>query len=240
MPASGFPLVIYAHGTGGSFGATFATGSPKRSRLSPVSTVCPLPSWESIKCSTGRGAESNDSPNNLFYNFANPYAARDNALQGAVDQMSLAKLAAALDLKDPTLGSDLEIDPHRIEFWGHSQGATEGSIAGPYVTEIGAMVFSGQGASLIDALLTKTNPVNIAASVPYALSDLDPVQPTRLRDGIFHPVLSLLQMYVDPADPLTHAAQLAPTKAGGHHLFQVYGLGDTYAPRRRKSPSRSR
>ena len=65
--------------------------------------------------------------------------------------------------------------------------------------------------------------------MPFALSDLDPASPPELRDGIFHPVLSLLQMYLDPADPLNHAAAMAPATTGGHHVFQVYGQNDTYA-----------
>jgi hypothetical protein len=43
-------------------------------------------------------------------------------------------------------------------------------------------------------------------------------------------VLSLLQSYIDPADPLNHAAAMIPPTTGGHHIFQVYGQKDTYAP----------
>ena len=176
-----------------------------------------------------RGA-STESPNNLFYNFANPDAARDNALQGAADQMSLAKFAASLNIADTALtGAAVKIDPAAIMFWGHSQGATEGGIGAPS-SRVGGAVFSGQGASLIDALLSKTKPVNIAAAVPFALSDVDPQNPARSRGGTFHPVLSLLQMYLDPSDPLNYAAAMTPPVTGGHHVFQVYGQNDTFGP----------
>ncbi|HEX9296538.1 MAG TPA: hypothetical protein VF881_11905, partial [Polyangiaceae bacterium] len=178
-----------------------------------------------------RRGTSTASPENLFYNFANPRAARDNAVQGGADQMSLTKFAASLDIKDLGLtGAEVKIDPAAITFWGHSQGATEGGIAAPYMAELAGVVFSGQGASLLDALLTKTSPVDIAAALPFALSDVDPSTPSGLRGDGMHPVLSLLQMYLDPADPLNHAALIAPAALGGHHVFQVYGQKDTFSP----------
>ncbi len=145
--------------------------------------------------------------------------------------MSLTKFAASLDIKDLGLtGAEVKIDPAAITFWGHSQGATEGGIAAPYMAELAGVVFSGQGASLLDALLTKTSPVDIAAALPFALSDVDPSTPSGLRGDGMHPVLSLLQMYLDPADPLNHAALIAPAALGGHHVFQVYGQKDTFSP----------
>ena len=41
----------------------------------------------------------------------------------------------------------------------------------PYATsDVSGVLLSGAGASLIDALLTKTSPVNIAAAVPFVLA----------------------------------------------------------------------
>jgi hypothetical protein len=231
MPANGWPLVIYAHGTGGSYRSHIKEGIAKALATVSADNTVPIAvlGIDQVQHGPRRGA-STESPNNLFYNFANPYAARDNAMQGAVDQMSLAKMAAGLDVGAALTGSDVKIDPAAIMFWGHSQGATEGGISAPRISQVSGVVFSGQGASLIDALLTKTSPVNIAAAVPFALSDIDPAAPTKLPGSIFHPVLSLLQSYIDPADPLNHAAGIAPAASGGHHVFQVYGQNDTYAP----------
>jgi hypothetical protein len=50
---------------------------------------------------------------------------------------------------------------------------------------------------------------------------------------IYHPVLSILQNDIDPADPLNHAAAMAaaPFVAGlSKNVFQPYAQGDTYAP----------
>jgi len=52
----------------------------------------------------------------------------------------------------------------------------------------------------------------------------------KVRGDVFHPVLSLLQTYLDPSDPLNHAAAMTPATMGGHHVFQVYGQNDSYSP----------
>ena len=113
-----------------------------------------------------------ESPDNLFFNFQNPAAARGNPIQGAADQLSLARFAAALDFgAAESGGADIQIDPDNIFFFGHSQGSTEGSLALPYSDIYKAAVLSGNGASLMDALLTKTSPVDIKSVLPLALSD---------------------------------------------------------------------
>lgn len=229
MPTGGWPLVVYAHGTGGSYrshvnegvaaalaNVTDTNGTAVAYAVLGIDQVAHGP----------RRAGSSASPNDLFFNFQNPGAARGNPLQGAADQMALVRFARGLDLgagASPT-GAAIRFD--RIAFWGHSQGATEGGIAMPYTPEVSGVVLSGAGGSIIDALLTKTSPVNIASAIPLILSDPGNV-------SAFHPVLSLLQNAIDPADPLNHARALTfePVSAPlAKHAFVPYGIKDTYSP----------
>ena len=229
MPAGGWPLVVYAHGTGGSFRSHVTEGVAHR--LASVDdgmgghvTMAVL-GIDQVETGPRRGA-STDSPDNLFYNFANPGAARGNPLQGAADQLSLFAFVTGFDLaaaQSPTM-AEIKVGP--VAFWGHSQGATEGGIALPYATGVTGAVLSGEGASLIDALLNKKNPVDIAAAVPVALEDPGNV-------GEYHPVLALFQNDLDLVDPLNHASALVTSPiamANQKHIFQPYGQGDTFAP----------
>jgi hypothetical protein len=222
-PASGFPLVVYAHGTGGSF----------RDHVSPsvagaLSTATPafaVLGIDQVTHGPRRGA-SMQSPNELFFNFLNPKAARGNPLQGAADQLSLMKFAATIDGSGdmPTT-----IDPDRLYFFGHSQGSTEGSLMLPFADGYKAAVLSGNGGSLMNALLSKSEPVNLRSVLPIALSD-----PTVAGGlGEVHPVLSLLQQWIDPADPMNFARNVVRVPLAGHpakHVFQTYGLDDHYSP----------
>jgi hypothetical protein len=179
---------------------------------------------DQVEHGTRRGA-SQDSPDNLFFNFANPAAARGNPLQGAADQLSLVRFATGFDLPAAASPTQAEIKVGPLAFWGHSQGATAGGIAMPYTAGVTGAIMSGQGASLMDALVTKTNPVDIAGVLPVVLEDP--------KVDINHPVLSLLQGDLGLVDPLNHAAALVASPlaaANQKHVFQPYGQRDTYAP----------
>ncbi len=228
MPAGGWPLVLYAHGTGGSFRSHVTEGVA--ARLATIDdgaggqVHAAVLGIDQVQHGPRRGA-STASPNDLFFNFTNPSASRGNPLQGAADQISLVRFAKGLDLLAPSSPTGAEIKFGAVAYWGHSQGATEGAIAMPYVAGVTGVVLSGEGASLIDALLSKKSPVDIASAIPFVLQD--PGVSTS------HPVLSLLQNAIDVADPLNHArflaaAPIAPITA--KHVFQPYGLKDTFAP----------
>ncbi|MGD0528032.1 MAG: dickkopf-related protein, partial [Polyangiaceae bacterium] len=220
MPASGWPLLVYAHGTGGSFRSDIPEGVAARMAAIGVAVL----GIDQVEHGTRRGT-SQDSPDNLFFNFANPAAARGNPLQGAADQMSLVRFATGFDLPAASSPTQAEIKAGALAFWGHSQGATCGGIAMPYTSGVTGAVLSGQGASLMDALVTKTNPVDIAAIIPVVLEDPSV--------DINHPVLSLLQGDLGLVDPLNYAGLLVTNPlaaADQKHLFQPYGQGDTYAP----------
>jgi hypothetical protein len=229
MPAAGWPVVIFAHGTGGSFRSHMNDSTAGVLSLSP--TPFAVLGIDQVEHGPRRGASS-ESPNNLFFNFSNPKAARGNPLQGAADQLSLLRLASALDLTAAQSGGDaIKLDPANIAFFGHSQGSTEGSLAMPFADGVKAVVLSGNGASLKFALISKTNPVNIAGALPFVLQDPPLANPDALPE--MHPVLSLLQQWIDPADPLNFARAITRNPQAGHdpkNVFQTYGLGDTYAP----------
>lgn len=223
MPSAGWPLVVFAHGTGGSFRdhATDAVAGA----LSSGSVKFAVLGIDQVEHGPRRGS-SKESPDNLFFNFLNPKAARGNPIQGAADQLSLAAFAATLDGSGD---APTTIDATKLFFFGHSQGSTEGSLMLPYADAYKAALLSGNGASLMNALLTKSKPVDIKSLLPIALSDLAVTGDI----GEYHPVLTLLQQWIDPSDPLNFARYVATEPLAGHsakHLFQTYGTGDSYAP----------
>ena len=224
MPGTGWPLVVFAHGTGGHFRSHITQGVAKELALVDGAARMAVLGIDQVQHGPRRNG-STQTPDNLFFNFANPLAARGNPLQGAADQMALVRFARALTLAPGASPTGQEIRFGRVAYWGHSQGATEGAIALPYTPNVGGAVLSGEGASLVDALLSKTSPVNIPAVLPFVL-----VEPGGVSGA--HPVLSLLQNAIDVADPLNHgrAIAAAPTPAGAKHVLVPFGLKDTFTP----------
>jgi hypothetical protein len=224
LPTGGWPLVIYAHGTGGSFRSHVTEGIATRLADIEGKKIAVL-GIDQVGHGPRRGA-STAEPQNVFFNFTNPRAARGNVLQGAADQMALVRFAKGLTLPAGTSPTHAEVRFGKVAFWGHSQGATEGSIAMPYVAgaSVPGVIFSGVGGSLIDSLLSKKSPVNLAAIAPAILSEL----PQNVNAA--HPALAMFQNAIDPADPLDHAAAITGFAGFERHVFVPYGQGDTYSP----------
>lgn len=224
-PAQGWPLVVYAHGTGGHFrshvvagfaaelaaGVDDGYGNVVKAAVLGVDQVQHGP----------RAAGSTVPPAQLFFNVANPQAMRGNALQAAADQLSLLRFAASVSFTAQTsptktafkLGSP-------VAFWGHDQGATTGAIALPYGAFRGALV-AGLGAGIKDLLAAKRQPWDIATILAVVLQDYVPGG--KLRLGADHPAVNVMQIVLDGGDPLTFAHVTAD-----QHQLQIFGTKDTY------------
>jgi hypothetical protein len=219
-PANGWPLVVYAHGTGGSFrsfinenvGPTLATAQV------PYATL----SYDGVEHGSRKNG-STESSDNLVFNVLNPHAARDNVLQSGADLLQLLR-AGGLTVPASVTGTSIQFDPVHVVFFGHSQGADAGHLGLAYDTEARATILSGSGGGVIDGTLNKTSPINVADGMKYLLGE--PLDVT-------HPAMVLFQTYFDRSDPLVYAPLLirrTPSGVPSKHVFHTYGLGDTYAP----------
>ncbi len=229
-PADGFPLVIYAHGTGGAFTAPVANGLAQTFATGDVMTNAVTVAIDMPLHGSRRG-DSTRSPDVLVYNFANPRAARDNIVQGAADLMSLVYWAEGYTLAtaDGPAGFDVAFDPSRVVLFGHSQGATHAQLMVPFEPGVRSVLLSGAGGDLTESLLTKTLPVNIAGALPLALLDVD--GSGHLPAGENNPALALIQMFFERSDPVNYGRLMAsePLNDTGRDLFMTYGLGDHYS-----------
>jgi predicted esterase len=219
MPGAGWPLVVFAHGTGGSFRDYISNGVA--STLAVAATPTAVFSFEGVGHGARRGGSTRD-PADIVYNVLNPPAARDVWLQGAADVLTALKVAGITQAVPS--GPTLDFDPAKTAFFGHSQGATTGELALAFTDAARAVVLSGAGAYLSEALAHKTSPFDVPDTMRAVLGD---------SIDAFHPVVTLVQTYFDRSDPLT-LAPLIIRRAGGathsKHVYMSWGTGDTYAP----------
>ena len=223
-PAEGWPLVIYAHGTGASFrypidsglAAELAAGAIDEGQAVPLAML----GYDGVLHGSRRGG-SPRSTEELVYNFANPAAARGNTLQAAADLFALARALPALAARGLPLQTSV------AALYGHSQGGTAAALAAAHEPRFGVVVLSGTGGALTLSLLGKNEPVAIAPLFPFLLGDDAPVDAA-------HPLLALLQMYFDAADPLNHASRIVSGFASApglpRHVLHVFGAQDQYTP----------
>ena len=234
MPADGWPVVLYAHGTGGSFRSGIDDGTAGRMSSiivdgQPVKAA--LIGYDGVQHGPRRGPSERD-PATLFFNFANPKAARGNTLQGAADLHLLTYLAEniAVDAAASPTGQAIAFNPAKIFLFGHSQGASVASLFAALEPNVKSAIFSGLGGSLILSLLNKTQPVDIARGVRIALSG-SLTNTSSVNE--LNPVLSILQWYTDPVDPVNFAPLLyrrIPEGRNPLHVLQTLGQGDSFTP----------
>lgn len=240
-PAGGWPLVVYGHGTGGSFRSHAGDGAG--AALAQVAALgdggtadggtqpggYAVLGIDQVGHGPRRGARQDVSPDDIVFNFSNPASARGTMAQGGADLLGVARYAKGFA---GGAGGVPAIDSSRLVYWGHSQGATQGALFLAQDRSVEGALMTGASASLSDALLSKKAPINIADSMWIALGE---AQPSDV--DIFHPVISLLASWTDPVDPLNFARDVVVVPAAGatpafaRHLFQVWGKNDLFTAR---------
>ena len=224
MPEAGWPVVLYAHGTGGSY-ISF-TKKKVHERLGALG-ISVLSTDEPLNgC---RHGSAGPAPY-LFYNFLNPTAGIDNHRQSAADKASLLRLARQLDVPaeaSPT-GGPIRLDCSRAAYMGHSQGGITGALFLGVEPEIGAAVLSGTGGGFSLTLVNQTREFGAVKAVVQELLGLD--EGEALDE--FHPVTTLLQTYAEPADPICYARTYMEEPLGGvpKNLFLSEGMADANTP----------
>lgn len=226
QPATGWPVVLHQHGTGGDRWSHL-TGGPLRpglvlGRRGFLSVGIPQPihddRWPER---TPLGIELNS------FNYFNPESGRSMFRQGAVDLQSLVRFVkdemgagGALATAHP----DLRIDPARIAFLGHSQGGLTGALALPFVRDIGAWVLSGAGGGTSMTVIQREDPFVIRDTLLTAIGD---PPGTNLTDD--HPLIGLIQLMAETTDPLVYAPHWAEAE-GDPSILLTEGIHDAQTP----------
>jgi hypothetical protein len=223
VPATGFPLCIYSHGTGGDWMSFFQDGTGERLAQEGIATI------STDQVLHGPRNPGGD-PSIAFFNFQNPYSIRDNPLQGAADAWSQMRVGQSLAFDDGGMPArQIKIDPDRLYFFGHSQGGLTGPAFIAFEPKLSGAVLSGTGAVAYLSMLYKKAPI-----------DFRQIVETLARDSPMdedNPSLALAQMWAERADTANYArymvrepqvvdgVQLAP-----RNVFHTEGFTDSFAP----------
>jgi len=222
MPAGGWPVAMYHHGTGGDAGSFVRAGTAHDAASAGVAMVgidAPV---------HGERNPAGGDPTLLFFNIANAPAMRDNVRQGAADLLWLQQLLLTLDVTaqaSPT-GDAFRFDPDRVLFMGHSQGGLTGPLMLAVAEGVRGAMLSGAGGSITTSIVYKRSPIDIPAIARGMLALPDGQELT-----LFHPALAVVQTFTEQADTSNFAPYLYRW-SGGHplHVWATQGLLDEEVP----------
>ncbi|MCA9634075.1 MAG: hypothetical protein KC766_40790 [Myxococcales bacterium] len=236
MPEDGYPIVLYAHGTGGNYRSFVRSGheGPKLAERC-IATM----GIDQIFHGTRPGADKGN-PEVLFFNVSNPVAARANGPQSAIDVTQQARLftesKASVPASVSRTGTEIRFDTSRLMFMGHSQGGLNGPMFLAVDDAARGAVLSGSASLISITLLEKTEPVDVAALVRSVFLALSPAEQSELNE--LHPEISLAQTIVDPTDPIHYVPMIIQRPRPGFAPKSILmtegvnadGSGDSYAP----------
>ncbi|HET6346957.1 MAG TPA: alpha/beta hydrolase, partial [Myxococcota bacterium] len=235
MPAGGWPTVIYAHGTDGTFRSFIVPGPGPRSVADELTDEgFAVISFDNVAHGWRQGPDPNSwslTAATLFFNLVNPTASRDNIFQGTADLHQLVRLVQhggtitkPVSLNLP-LGLTVQLDPDKVLFVGHSQGTV---IAPPFLVanpNIRGAVLSGAGGELPLSILNKRQPVDFSQVAGAFFGDRNLKR--------VHPMMGLLSLLFGPSDSINYAAAFADAPLPGNTalpVFHVMGVEDTFTP----------
>lgn len=244
-PPNGYPLVIYAHGTGGDYRSILSSAVGPALAQSCIATI----GTDQIFHGTRPGAPAANNPLRdtmtqlLVFNLNNPASARTVGRQSAIDVAQEARLFTDTGFTIPASASrtaaPIKIDGSRMLFYGHSQGGINGPLFMASTNAVRGGVLSGTGSLISIALLEKTQPTpGVANLIRAALSLSDPEQGKEL--DMFHPVINLVQALVDPTDPVNYMSRIISAPRGANAPKSIFvtqgisadGSGDSFSPPR--------
>lgn len=242
MASSGYPLMLYFHGSGGvaaqvvDRGPATEVGGPGAPGYGPSYVVARhgfASAGSAHPISPDRVPGATDY---AYLNFNNLSMFRDLYRQGVIEQRLYLDALLSLEIAPEVLAgcegpslpegvSAYRFDPDSVVALGQSMGAVYLNVVGAIDPRIGAVVPTGAG-GYWSYMLLSTDLVpgvgDLFASLFRARED----QFTRL-----HPVLHALQTAWEPAEPFVYMPRLSRSPLAGHPARSVYepiGLDDQY------------
>ncbi len=243
VPPGGYPVVLYAHGTGGDYRSFIDDRTAQALAKECMASM----GVDQIFHGTRPGSPPESDPQRegtiqlLFFNFDNPLAARCNTRQSAIDVVQQARLFTESKAVVPAAVSrtqaNIAFDPARVMFFGHSQGGLNGPVFLAADGSVRGGVLSGAGAVLAITLVEKTKPQpSVAGAVKTLLQLNDPERAAEF--DAFHPILALAQSLLDVSDTVHYARNITTSPRGAGAPKSVFmtegvdsdGTGDNYTP----------
>ncbi len=239
MPADGYPLLIYVHGSGGlssqlvDRGQVKVKGGKWTKGEGPAHVLAPQGlalAGSAMPVNPERYLNAGD------YEYLNPInlpALRDTFRQGILEQGLLIDALLKLEIplsalgtcKGPTLSgsaTSLKFSPKGLAVMGQSMGGMYTTLLAAVDPRMGAAVPTGAGGFWSYYMFRSTR-------IPGTLINL--LLGTWNKMTFMHPAVHVMQTAWEAAEPLVYAPRVSRRPLDGHpsrHVYEPVGKGDSY------------
>jgi hypothetical protein len=239
MPSGGWPIVHFIR-TGGGGSRPLVDRGPQAMTGGPALQPGTGPAlWFAKAGFAGAMVDgphedirdlTNGNEDYEMFNIFNPPALRDNVRESAAEYALFAHVLKnlQLDVSDcpgtsPTVAT---FDASKMALMGHSMGSTIAPLVLSVEPLYRAAVMSGAGASWIENIIWKQQPLNVRSAFELLLGYH--VSERVLEED--DPVLTLFQWAEEPADPLVYTRSMADGHTGvtPPHVLMEQGIVDHY------------
>jgi hypothetical protein len=243
MPAGGFPLMIYFHGSGGVSGAVVDRGRWTPDTMmntkgeGPGYVVAPFGIASAGSALPVNPERLPGASEQEYLNFNNVPAMRDTFRQGVIEQRLFLEALRKVKIDPATLGActgstlpqgetAFHFADDRLVASGQSMGGMYTNMISAVEPRIRAAVPTGAGGYWTWYVLQTT-------VIPNAKGLLGVILATHSSLTFMHPALSVLETGLEPADPFVYMPRLAKRPLPGAPVRPIYepvGKGDSYFP----------
>ena len=240
MPAGGYPTVVFSRtGAGGDRplvdrGPQATNGGPPIVAGTGPAMYFAMEGFAGIEIDGPHGGIRNITNANedfLMFNIFNAVALRDNVRESAVELALEAHILDGLSVDASACPGasqpPVKFDTSKLALMGHSMGATIAPLALAVEPRYRAAILSGAGASWIENVIYKQQPLAVAPAISIFLDYASERFPLLAGD----PVLTLFQWAEEPADPLVYTRALLREPPAGfpaRNILMEQGIVDHY------------
>jgi hypothetical protein len=249
-PAEGFPVIVAAHGLGGTrnnllaIANELARGGFVTIGIDDVAHGARRGARDLVNNYVGTyrgpdGLPDRDQIGGLdfFAGFIDLLAIRDNLRQTVLDHVSLIRLVqrggSGLEPIEPALGDKLRLDPTRVFWTGGSFGGIMGATTVAIEPELRAAALQVPGGGFMHLLITQSpqmgGVVNTLIRTAYRL-DAAELDETEKLDA-FHPLANIAGTVIESGDPLAFAPEVfGKPRPRSPNVLLTYALDDEVLP----------
>jgi hypothetical protein len=244
MPAAGYPLAVYFHGSGGLSSQVVDRGKREMGEMEPKKGEGP----SFVLAPHGFATAGSAHPVNpervpgatetQYLNFNNLASFRDIFRQGVIEQRLYMEALRTLEVPPslvtacnmpalPAGATAYKFDPGALVAMGQSMGGMYTNLVGAVEPRVRAVVPTGAG-GFWNLFITVTSLIPNGTQLLAAVLAID-----RSEVTFMHPGLVLLETAWEPAEPLAYMPRLAHRPLMGHPVRPVYepvGKDDSYFP----------